>query len=356
MKKSLQSLCNELENLVPNIMSENKVEGLSMVLIDDDKIVWKGMFGWADKEDKMPVTAETVFEAASITKPFVAYATLKLFKEKKLDLNKPLSEYLTEPYIEDEPFLNEPISAFNVLSHTTGLPNWREEGKPLECIFEPGKRFRYSGEGYVFLQRVIEQITGLEFNEFLMNTFCKKLKMEYSNFKWTDKYELSKATGYKADGEKINKRRFSKEANAAGSLHTTPTELAYFLIHMMKGGDNQIETEIIDEMLTPHVPINNLGLGNRFWPDWPEDDPLLSDKVFWGLGWGIERSEKGEAFWHWGDNSQYHAYCLGIKKEKKGVVMMTNSENGSKMWEIILDKIFGGTHPAIVWLDEGKIV
>jgi len=83
-----------------------------------------------------------------LTKPVVAYAALKLADQGKLDLDAPLSRYLPAPYIDGDARL-EQITARRVLSHNSGFPNWRPEGKPLVIHFTPGERFSYSGEGFV---------------------------------------------------------------------------------------------------------------------------------------------------------------------------------------------------------------
>jgi len=90
MKASFQSIIKDLEVLIPELMEKYKVEGSSFALISNNQIVWTKGFGYANKESKILVTPETIFEAASITKPFVAYATLKLFLERKLGLDEPL--------------------------------------------------------------------------------------------------------------------------------------------------------------------------------------------------------------------------------------------------------------------------
>jgi Beta-lactamase class C and other penicillin binding proteins len=106
-----------------------------------------------------PITSSTVFEAASLSKPLIAYAALELCENGRLEMDKPLSAYLQSPESED-PFLSA-VTLRHVLSHTGGFPTANlKPGDPLKLEFYPGTQFAYSGESYCYLGRVIEQITG----------------------------------------------------------------------------------------------------------------------------------------------------------------------------------------------------
>jgi CubicO group peptidase (beta-lactamase class C family) len=128
-------------------------------VIRKGKTSWVRGFGVNETKKGAPVTEDTIFEAASLSKPVFAYGVLKLVEQRKLGLDVPLTTYLPKPYIQDDDRLNK-ITARIVLSHRTGFPNWRGDGKPLAIHFTPGERFSNSGEGYIYLQHVVEQITG----------------------------------------------------------------------------------------------------------------------------------------------------------------------------------------------------
>src|SRR5690606_19586367 len=154
----------EIINAVtPALMEDASVPGVSVALVQDHEIAWLGQYGVTSADDPKPVTAKTLFEAASMSKPAFALVVLRLVEEGVLDLDTPLADYLGRPYIEDEP-LHKRITARMVLSHRTGFPNWRpggwRKGGPLPVKFVPGTGYGYSGEGFLFLQRVIEHLTG----------------------------------------------------------------------------------------------------------------------------------------------------------------------------------------------------
>src|SRR5678816_1271441 len=134
-----------LEKEVPSLMAKADIPGLSIALIKDGKPYWNHGFGVKNSQTKEPVTAETVFEAASLTKPVFAYAVLKLVDSGKLDLDTPLNKYLPGRYdVGDDPRLDQ-MTARHVLSHTTGFPNWRPRGSAtIKMYFTPGDHFSYS--------------------------------------------------------------------------------------------------------------------------------------------------------------------------------------------------------------------
>ena len=134
-------------------MKKSNVPGVSIALIQHGKTIWVHGFGVKEAGTSQPVTGETVFEAASLSKPVFAYGVLKLVDQGKLRLDVPLTIYLPKPYIPGDQRLAK-ITARIVLSHRTGFPNWRD-GDSLPLYFTPGERFSYSGEGYIYLQRVV---------------------------------------------------------------------------------------------------------------------------------------------------------------------------------------------------------
>jgi CubicO group peptidase (beta-lactamase class C family) len=241
-----------LDELVPELMAKHKVPGVSIVGIEQRRIAWSRQYGVRRAGSADPVTSGTLFEAASMSKPVAAYAALKLVEQGKLDLDRPLHEYLGRPYLPDEP-LHLEITARMVLSHTTGFPNWRA-GDQLRVNSEPGTRFTYSGEGFTYLQRVIEHITGESFAPYLRQTLLDPLGITDGSFSWHDGFAALSADGHDGNGKVLPSRKLYRKANIAYSFYCSPTEYAQFLIEMMKedrSAAHSLSAESIEAMLTP---------------------------------------------------------------------------------------------------------
>jgi CubicO group peptidase (beta-lactamase class C family) len=154
-----KALIADLEKQIPKLMEEAKVPGLSIAIIQDAKLFWHRGFGVKDVTSKEPVDNDTVFEAASTSKPVFAYAVMKLFETGVMDLDTPLTKYTPERFLKGDPRLDL-ITARHVHSHTSGFQNFRSSKKPLKIHFTPGKKWAYSGEGYYYLQSVVAHLTG----------------------------------------------------------------------------------------------------------------------------------------------------------------------------------------------------
>lgn len=343
-------MSDALETEIPHLMQAAGVIGLSVAQIKDATIVWRQGFGIKSQSSSEPVTVDTIFEAASFSKPVCAYAALMLCEQGVLELDTPLALYLPEPNLPDEPRFQR-ITMRHVLSHVTGLPNWRPRGAPLQMHFEPGDRFSYSGEGYVYLQRVIEHVTAQPLANYLATNVFRPLGMFNSSFIWTEDYETLSAQGHDQQGNPVEKFHPSI-ANAASSLHTSPTEFAHFLLALMQpspGTGLHPGYESLAEMLRPQVQVND---AHSWQPDWFRPDVVINDRVSWGLGWGIQHHAGGDTFWHWGDNGCFKAFAIGNKQRGTGLVLMSNSANASSLWAPIVHSVMGQEQPGLAWLSE----
>ncbi len=341
-----------LEQRVPAWMAQTGVVGLSVALVQGvgethhPAIAWAHGFGFKNKATGEPVTSETVFEAASLSKPVFAYAVLKACAEGLLDLDAPLSAYLPEPYLPDDPRLHR-ITARHVLSHTPGFPNWRPKDQPLPIHFAAGERFAYSGEGYVYLQRVVEHLSGQPLDVWMRARLLEPLGLHHSSYVWIDAYETQAAVGHDGEGKSKEPGKMV-EPNAAYSLYTTPTEFARFVIALLQPPDDPacLTAAQVAQMLTVHIAANDAG----FDAERPVAEVRVDEQIFWGLGWGLQHVPGSEAFWHWGDNGDFQAFVMGFLEQKAGMVCMANSRNGRALWADLFGLAFGGAQPAVAWL------
>jgi CubicO group peptidase (beta-lactamase class C family) len=337
-----KDLASRLERIIPQLMKEGDVQGLSIALIRDAKVFWYRSFGVKNADTEEPVRDSTVFEAASLSKPVFAYAVLKLVDSGKLELDKPLSAYLSDAYLLNDERVNL-ITARMVLDHTTGFQNEVTSRSPLKIYFKPGTKFSYSGEGFLYLQKVVEHITGVPLDVYMKKTVFGPLGMTSSSFVWQDRYETLKANGHKPSGVVAQKRRPTVARSYSG-LHTTALDYARFVIAVING--TGLREETTEQMLKGQVRLDESCFSCI------ERSPgRLSQTLSWGLGWGLERTDAGDAIWHWGDNNgEFHSFIMAYPKEKIGIIIFTNSGNGLSIVPEIVSQIKGGVHPAFAWM------
>jgi CubicO group peptidase (beta-lactamase class C family) len=329
---------------IPTLMQQADIPGLSIALIENGRTAWLRSFGTVDPATNSPVTDHTRFSAASLSKPVFAYAVLKLVDQGKLDLDTPLTHYwpADKPYAidpVDDPRLQQ-ITARIVLSHRTGFPNWRPDGKPLQIHFTPGSRFSYSGEGYVYLQRTIERIESKHLNQIMQEFVFTPLGMNDSTYISLPGPNVT--SGY-SPALKPRSPIESKDGNAASSLLTNAHDYALFIEAILSG--RGLKPATLRQMETPQIAVDPTctNCADRPAPT------TLSKEIFWGLGWGIEQTATGKYLWHWGDNPNYKAFISVDPNHRRAVVAFTNSQNGLSIAREIVADAIGGDHPVFHW-------
>jgi CubicO group peptidase (beta-lactamase class C family) len=313
-----------LEPYIQTEMKKNNVPGLSVAIFNDEGIEYSEGFGVKNTRTGEPVNENTIFEAASFSKTLTAYAALILMEQGKLSLDKPLNQYLKEEYIPDRKYANQ-ITLRMILTHTSGLSN-ASDGDDRKVYFTPGSYFSYSGAGFRYLQQVLEDVTGLPFNQFMDQTIIKPLEMNSSSFVLTKEMEPLLANGHDAGfSAPITKM----DVNAAYSLLSTPTDMAKFNMEICH--PTLLKPETVKQMLSPMVKWQN--------------------NIYWGLGIGILQRPGEDFFWHWGNNYYYCSIMITGKESKRGVVIMTNGNTGMKVAQRLAIKVIN----EYVLEDEHKI-
>ena len=313
-----RALTTDLEAQIPPLMTELLVPGVSLVLIRDGAIAWRRAFGVKDASTNRPVDTETIFEAASMSKPVFAYVVLKLCEKKVLDLDTPLVTYAAPPLLDGDPRVKL-ITARHVLSHSTGFQNWRSDSEPLRIHFTPGTQYQYSGEGFAWLQAVVSHVTGQPIEPFMKANLFEPFGMTTSGYIWNETFAARAARPHDVKGRpEDNRKRTAADVAryaAAGDLESTPTEYARFLLEMIAPRPPdafRLTAASLKEMCRPHVKEPN-AWGAR------------------GLGWQLVHTDQGEIIQHGGDNRGFHAFAVASIERRFGAVVMTNGENGATL-------------------------
>jgi CubicO group peptidase (beta-lactamase class C family) len=322
-----------ISSLIEKEMKGNDVTGLSIALVDDQKVIWAEGFGYADAENKIPATPATVYRAGSVSKLFTATGVMQLVEQGKMNLDKPLQTYLPEFSIKSRFAENGAITPRTIMTHHAGLPSdllqgmWSKKVEPFEKVagrlkdtyisYPPNYVFAYSNVGVTLLGNAVEKVAGCDFAGHLDTAVLKPLGMVSSSFAQAMEQSPLVAKAYRkgALGEELPLRDVP-----AGGLNTTVLDLSRFMKMVFASGhvgDRQvIKPETLTEMLRPQnvdVPLD------------------LSFRI--GLGWmlsGPDIKNAGPVAHHAGATLYHRTHLMILPEHKLGVIVMANSATATR--------------------------
>ena len=352
-KKEINELIRKVEtNLAPTIiygdtipqwnmedrMKVSGAKGLSIAVIRNYKIEWAKGYGFADEAENRKVNTSTRFQAASISKSLNSLGILKLVDQGKLDPEADINTYLKGwkfPY--DSLSKNKKINVYNLLSHTAGLtihgfPGYERSDtfpsvqqildgerpantKAVRSAFEPGTKFQYSGGGTTISQLLPTSITGLNYDEYMLEQVLKPLDMANSSYKQPPTDTSNLATGYYKNGKSVKGKYHVYPEQAAAGLWTTPTDLAKYIIECQLAFESKSA-----KVLSPPTMKKRL-------------TPFIDSTV--GLGVFIENRAGIKYFNHNGGNEAFLCTTYGSMQGGNGVVIMINGEDFGVVSEVL---------------------
>ncbi|MEM6819417.1 MAG: serine hydrolase [Pseudomonadota bacterium] len=317
---------SEFDRFVAAWMGYFTVPGLAIAIVKDTEIAYHQVYGVSNYATQSPVTKETIFEAASITKIVFAFAVMRLAEQDIIDLDRPLHEYLAFDELEhDERY--RLMTARHVLTHQTGLPNWRSGD--LELAFTPGEGYGYSGEGIEYLKRVVVEITGKPIEEILLEEVQIPMGFEQRTyFSDNEALRATVATGHSI--ERPNTVRIPRNPGMAHSMHTEADALGNFMVSLLQR--RGLKPETYDEMFT--WATNS--------PPEPSEHDMPWEMGF-GLGFGLVDAPHGRGIWHGGNNGDFHARFEAYPELGIGLIVMANNERGWAMGEVIRRYLLAGS-------------
>ncbi len=315
----------QLDKFIRQSMDSLKIPGLSIAVINDAKTVYHQTFGVKNIDTGLPIDSNTLFEAASLSKPLFSYFVMKQIEKGVIGLDDPLYQYMPHPAIKDNDKRYELITPRMVLSHTTGFPNWSVD-KPIEMKFTPGTGFSYSGEAHQYLTALLAVIQHTNWQQGLDSIFqrdvARPLGMRRSFYVRNAYTTSNKATGYFKSGKaKDFWLDGSISFGGAHTLHTEAADYARFLIAMIVG--EGLRKETFDEMLKEQVHF-------------PEGSDLTAEgQTGWCLGFARKPMPYGIRYLHTGSNSGFQSYCCFNRETRYGLVLFTNSEKAFELYALI---------------------
>ncbi len=325
-------------------MAYYQVPGVSIAVVEDFELAWFKGYGVRAANRTEPVTPETLFQAASISKPVAAAAALQLVQSGALDLDTDVNRYLKSWKVPENEFtVDEKVTLRRLLSHSAGLTvrgfQGYPAGEPVPDILQvldgrepansdpvrvdqvPGSGYRYSGGGYTVLQLLLEEVSGRPLPDLVADTILEPAGMRHSSFRKPLPPELEQltASGHDPEGTPFPGHTFLAGGSTCCGLWTTPADLARFALAIAAAA-NGSEGAILDQDLAR---------------------AMITPAVDGRMGFGFQIMTRGGVtyFDHGGGNPGFACYLMLQPDEGYGAAIMTNSDTGHQMMGEILASI-----------------
>ena len=351
---------DSLSKKIDQLMSDASVQGLALSVFNKNDAVYQKTFGYKDFPNKMNLTDTTNIYGASLSKAVFSILVMNLVEEGIIDLDTPLESYLPKRIYEYEPktrwhdnysslqndSLYQKITARMCLAHTSGFPNWRwfEPDKQLRVKNIPGYTYSYSGEGFVYLQVVLEKITGQGLQELADKRIFRPLNMNNTAYEWKENFKEDFAYGHNNLGEKY-KKDTDNEPRGGSTLETTAKDYTIFLEAVLK--NKILSKESYEELFSPQIRI-------RSQTQFSEASMISTHKfdkinLSYGLGWGYIETPQGIGVFKEGHGNGFQHYSILFPETGKGILIMTNSDNGESIFKELLEIALKDTYTPWEW-------
>jgi CubicO group peptidase (beta-lactamase class C family) len=333
-------------------------ERMGVAVIHDGQIEWARGYGVMAAGGGGKVTADTLFQAASISKTVTAMIVLRLVEQGKLKLDEPVNERLRSWKIPPTPDgWERTVTLRLLLSHRAGLTDLAglkgtaagepggtlrellETGKwtprPVAVTVEPGARYLYSGGGYCIIQQLVEDVTGESFAKVAKSLVFEPLGMTHSTFERLAESDGRVAVGHDSEGKALAEKWRVYSGVAAAGLWTTPSDLARLLIEVQRAVGGQTHEVLSDKSAREMVSIQGRFSGDDLKTIALINSYSVDDVSGWGLGVGLIGNPPTR-FYHTGSNPGYQCEFQMYVERGEGAVVMTNAAEGWRLGREVL--------------------
>jgi D-alanyl-D-alanine carboxypeptidase len=354
-----QKYINQIDSLLNTLITEKKSAGLMAGISINGSTPHFKEFGVSDIVTMQKVNSNSLFRIASVTKTITAVAIMSLAEKGKLKLTDKLSKFF-----KDFP-KGDSITIYQLLSHTSGIPNWWEGEMPKDepkdfpmcknphlylqrmkttSFFSPGTKHYYSNSGFILLGEIIEQVSGLSYEEYLKKNIFDKAGMQNTFVEKKDTANVNSVRGYKQNSP-TDTAFFDPDIYAmpfaAGALRSNTKDMLQF-IDALYGGKLIKKSNV--KLITSYavtaagVPVYNaMFFPGNFTPPPPPDH---IKKYGYGLGFSLMEIYNTPVVWHSGGIAGFNSILMYIPKTKTSIILLSNTENGlMPVWED-LQKLF----------------
>lgn len=325
------------QQTLETIIADANLSGIQLVYTADGKTsAYNAGVGKEGLTKK--INSSTIFRAGSLGKCVFAYVVLRLYDKGILSLDTPLMSYIGtyKRFDAKDPRYNM-ITARMVLSHTSGLAEFQEfdTGEPVRLLFAPGSSFSYSGEGYWFLQKVVEKLTNKSLEQMMQEEVFKPLHMQGSTYVQNSNMDTS------IIGPE-NKDLAAMMPNAAFTLLTNAHDYNLFLQALLAGKGLKPATQKLMFSKQSNAKWFGHAAGKA------------DNYINWGLGLGLQQNQKGNMIWHWGSTGDFYSFFMANPATKQSMVFFTRGTSGLKITDQVIDTFMGKqTTWAMRWLGLG---
>ena len=338
--------------LAGDAMAETGARGLAVAVIDRGRVSSVQAFGHRNANGE-PLTVDTVMYGASLTKAVFAYTVMQLLEEGKVDLDRPVAEYLPKTlpsYGNLDAYGNwgdlagderwRQITPRILLTHSAGFRNfsWDEPDQKLRINFVPGSRYSYSGEGIILLQFTLEQGLGLKLGDEMQRRVFDRFGMVNTSMMWRPDFARNLADGWKADG-KVEPHDERSRVRAAGSMDSSIADFAKFAAGFMRG--DGLKKRSRAEMLKAQLPISSRSQFPVLSPELPPGERWQGLAA--GLGVITFTGPQGRGFFKGGHNDSTANIWACVEKGRRCVVLLSNDVRAEKAFPKLVDAILGPT-------------
>jgi len=346
MDVSQKKFLKELDHQVIAFMNKYVLSGLALGVVQDGKLIYSKGFGLADAASREPVTPNTVFRIASISKTFTAIGVMQLWEKGMFQLDDPINKHLKSYKVLHPDPAAPPVTIRHMLTHTSGIGEMRsnrdllrelaastfgirlkdetyapgEQPVPLAEYYHgvlapdvfPEQKWAYANNAYATLGQLIEDLSGQPFPQYMIEHVFEPLGMKKTDFLLSERVRHELAQGYGFDKGRLKPREyFGFPGMAAGSVHSSVNEMALYLAALMNGGANDhgsvIKPATLEMMMSPQY----------------NQHPHLAAM---GLGFFLEELDGHTGAWHGGALPGFNSSMWVSPKDRVGLIVWANTE------------------------------
>lgn len=347
-----------LDSEVARAMSATQSRGLAIAVIENGRVVHVRSYGDRNANGDV-LQIDTIMYGASLTKSAFAFMVMQLVDEGRLDLDRPISEYLKRP-LPEYPTENKyapwvdlagddrwrSITTRHLLTHSVGFANFafvEPDGK-LRFHFNPGTRYAYSGEGMILLQFVIERGLGIDVGEEMQRRVFDRFDMKNTSMIWRPDFSANLADGWRMDGT-VERHDERSKVRAAGSMDTTIADMALFATGYVRG--DGLSKWSHAELLKPQLPINTLSQFPSLQAELPVEQRRTD--LATGLGVIVFKGPQGEGFMKGGHNDSTGNTFVCVNRKKRCVLILSNDVRTEAAFPYLVKFILGETAAPWRW-------